>query len=324
MTPPAGTRKAEYGYDYLGRRVQKRVWTYAGGSWATPVVRRFVYQGWRIMLELEGGMGVPPVNTVLRRYTWGLDLAGQNQPVAAERRRFLAGLGAHAQQTIEGGTVASTVDLHGDLIRSTMLLTDESGTVASAVTMYAAFGEPVGGGTAASAVTMYTAFGEPVTWDAAEQVWRVGFPDRGGVSAATRYGYAGGWGYEGGPFGDDMGPAAPGSITLYGANLELPPVTLLHVGERWYEPGIARFIERDPIGLLGGLNVYAYVENECVARVDPAGQSSLYRPEAFVHLLEVELIQGGASSGGITLCVQGQRFIVVAIRYVNPDYSPAS
>jgi hypothetical protein len=71
-TPPDGTQKAEYLYDYLGRRVQKRVWTYAGGSWGAPVVRRFVYAGWRIVLELDGD------NQVVRKYTWGLDLAGQS------------------------------------------------------------------------------------------------------------------------------------------------------------------------------------------------------------------------------------------------------
>ncbi len=67
-----GHRKVEFGYDYLGRRIRKQVWTYNAGVWAEPVVRRYVYHGWRVVLELNGD------NQPLRKYTWGLDLAGLN------------------------------------------------------------------------------------------------------------------------------------------------------------------------------------------------------------------------------------------------------
>jgi hypothetical protein len=73
----SGAQKAQYVYDYLGRRVQKQVWTYAGGSWSPPVARQFVWDGWRLVLEMDGlsgGMGVSPV---IRRYTWGLRLVGE-------------------------------------------------------------------------------------------------------------------------------------------------------------------------------------------------------------------------------------------------------
>jgi hypothetical protein len=87
-----GAQKAEYVYDYLGRRVEKKVWTYAGGSWGTPAVRRFVWSvgvspaNWLLLMELEGSVGVPPVNTVLRKYTWGLDLARQSGSVGVPAR----------------------------------------------------------------------------------------------------------------------------------------------------------------------------------------------------------------------------------------------
>jgi RHS repeat-associated protein len=43
---------------------------------------------------------------------------------------------------------------------------------------------------------------------------------------------------------------------------------------RYYDPGTGRYISPDPIGLVGGGNLYAYVENDPVNWIDPMG---LYR-----------------------------------------------
>jgi len=40
---------------------------------------------------------------------------------------------------------------------------------------------------------------------------------------------------------------------------------------RWYDPQARRFISEDPIGLDGGINLYAYVENNPLNMVDPYG-----------------------------------------------------
>ena len=42
---------------------------------------------------------------------------------------------------------------------------------------------------------------------------------------------------------------------------------------RYYDPQVGRFISRDPIGLLGGLNTYGYVHNNTINRKDPLGES---------------------------------------------------
>ncbi len=109
------------------------------------------------------------------------------------------------------------------------------------------------GGTAVSAVS-YTAFGEVI-----------------GTPPGTRYQYAGGWGYETGGFGED-----PGLLVLEGAP-GTAPITLQHVGFRWYAPSISRFIQRDPLSILGGLNVYAYVDADPLSQIDPEGLLSLLR-----------------------------------------------
>ncbi|TWT45002.1 tRNA nuclease WapA precursor [Phycisphaerae bacterium RAS1] len=133
--------------------------------------------------------------------------------------------------------------LHGDLIGSTMLRTNASGSVAQPPSAVA-----------------YTAFGEPVAGSAVGGALPTGFP---------RYAYAGGYGYE-----SDL-------LVLQGANAELPPIALAHVGWRWYQAGIGRFVQRDPIGLRGGLNTYVYVDNDPAGSLDPDGERKLgggYQP----------------------------------------------
>jgi hypothetical protein len=136
---------------------------------------------------------------------------------------------------------------HGDLIASTMLETDEAG-------------EPIYPGTATSAVLGYTAFGEPV------------FDPN---TVATRYQYAGGWGYHTGLAANDPNVPPNDLLGLRGVNPSLPAITLLHVGARWYDPAIGRFIQRDPIGLRGGLNTYGYCRSDPVVRFDPKGLQSV-------------------------------------------------
>ncbi len=43
------------------------------------------------------------------------------------------------------------------------------------------------------------------------------------------------------------------------------------MGHRWMDPTLGRFINRDPIGFAGGLNMHVYAQNSPVGRVDPEG-----------------------------------------------------
>jgi len=160
----------------------------------------------------------------------------------------------------------------GDQIGTTLHLFSEDGTTQDAP-IYTAFGEPV--------AEVAGGMGEPV----GEAGGGTGVPP-----VTTRYGYAGAWGYGAGAWDGD--PAcqtwegdqpAPGGDTWSDCASPLgtpccdPIAELgwLHVGERYYDPAAGRFVQRDPIGVTGGANVYSYARNLPSLYIDPDGLSVL-------------------------------------------------
>ena len=47
---------------------------------------------------------------------------------------------------------------------------------------------------------------------------------------------------------------------------------LYYFRSRWYEPETGRWLSPDPIGISGGLNLYAFCNNDPVNFVDPMGE----------------------------------------------------
>ncbi|MFO0831448.1 MAG: RHS repeat-associated core domain-containing protein [Phycisphaerales bacterium] len=62
-----------------------------------------------------------------------------------------------------------------------------------------------------------------------------------------------------------------GSFPLYAGYWWDPHLSMYHVRHRVYDPGAGRFLQRDPIGYAGGLNLYIYVGNMPYGFVDPMG-----------------------------------------------------
>ena len=138
-----------------------------------------------------------------------------------------------AQQSVAG---AAEYFL-GDQIGTTRFLTDESTPVAT------------------TNRRVYTAFGELVEMTGTGQ---------------TRYGYAGAWGYQ-----EHDADLSDSPDNILGSPPTGPAIgevfPFLHVGWRYYDPSTGRFLQRDPIGIWGGLNVYGYVAANPVRAVDPDG-----------------------------------------------------
>ena len=58
----------------------------------------------------------------------------------------------------------------------------------------------------------------------------------------------------------------------------LPTMGVWYYKARIYEPELGRFLQTDPIGMEGGINLYAYVENDPVNESDPLGLASSVKP----------------------------------------------
>jgi RHS repeat-associated protein len=68
--PIEAKRKIEFGYDYTGRRIVKRVYGWNGSSYQIERTTKYVYDGWNVIAEVDGN------NRLIKSYTWGQDLSG--------------------------------------------------------------------------------------------------------------------------------------------------------------------------------------------------------------------------------------------------------
>jgi RHS repeat-associated protein len=71
-----------------------------------------------------------------------------------------------------------------------------------------------------------------------------------------------------------------GSRFRYTGQIALPELKLYHYKARAYSAALGRFLQTDPIGFAGGMNMYAYVGNDPVNATDPMGlDNPLDRPD---------------------------------------------
>lgn len=97
------------------------------------------------------------------------------------------------------------------------------------------------------------------------------------------------------PFGNTTSSGTSTTNSFAYAGREFDAIGLYFNRARYYNPTIQRFISEDPIGLHGGINVYAYVENSPANSNDPAG---LWSPRAHDKILD-HALSGCASPSDI-------------------------
>lgn len=74
-----------------------------------------------------------------------------------------------------------------------------------------------------------------------------------------------------GPWGEELEGALSRTSMTYAGTQRNAATGLQYAWHRWYDAGQGRFLSRDPIGFRGGLNLYAYVENNPIGFTDPLG-----------------------------------------------------
>jgi RHS repeat-associated protein len=90
------------------------------------------------------------------------------------------------------------------------------------------------------------------------------------------------WTWFSDPFGTELANGNPGGAGTFTYNLRFPgqifdgQVGLHQNYFRDYDPAVGRYVESDPGGLRGGLNTYAYVEDDPLDGIDPFGRSKIY------------------------------------------------
>jgi RHS repeat-associated protein len=212
-------------YDFLRRRIRRQVWTWNAGVWLETTVTRSVYHGRRVVLELAGSTGLPPAAYITKKYTWGLDLAGLVAS-GAPAGRLDAGYGAPALQGAGGiGGLLAVHDLRtGDPQDDLYLVYTYDGN-----------------GNVGQLIDWSHDPGDPA----------------GAIVAKYEYDPYGNVIAQSGSYGDEN----PFRFSTKQFDAE---TGLIYFGGRYYSPGLGRFLNRDPIGELGGANLYAFVGNDPV------------------------------------------------------------
>ena len=257
-TPQNGELRYRYAYDYLGRRVAKLVEYWDGLGWAPhpSLGSRYVWHGWLLLMELEGSVGVPPADKVIRKYMWGLDLAGLNGNQSPEREG--AGLNAGYPPRRAGRYRRLAAASSAPALQA-------AGGIGGLLAVQDANGTPANPADDLNYVYFYDGNGN------VGQVL-----DVSGPPLKAKYEYD--------PYGknqldpadpNESGPYAAANPFRWSTKYRDAETGLGYWGYRYYDPRLGRWLNRDPIEEDGGANLYGYVQNRPADRTDPLGLASV-------------------------------------------------
>jgi RHS repeat-associated protein len=89
-----------------------------------------------------------------------------------------------------------------------------------------------------------------------------------------------------------------GTFRYSGARIDAETNGLYDFRARMYSPMLGRFMQTDPIGSKGGINRYAYVNNDPLNQTDPSGLWG-FGPQASATVEAGALVAGGGATGSV-------------------------
>jgi RHS repeat-associated protein len=124
--PSGSLLQLNFGYDYMGRRIQKTVSTNGTSGYEGEYTNNFIYDGWNLIAELN------PNASLIGSYLWGTDLSGSAQGAGGVGGLLAINLGTNGVHFVEydgNGNVASLLNANNQTI--------------SAIYEYGPFGEVI-------------------------------------------------------------------------------------------------------------------------------------------------------------------------------------
>jgi RHS repeat-associated protein len=107
--------------------------------------------------------------------------------------------------------------------------------------------------------------------------------ESGGIAA--RYAYT--------PFGEAMSQSGPLADTFrfrFSTKYQDAATGLYYYGYRFYDPQLARFLNRAPIEEQGGLNLYGFVGNDPVNKTDTLGLQVLPSSGRYFNTMDIAAV----------------------------------
>lgn len=242
-----------YAYDSAGRRIQ------IGGSYARTGLpsaltttsyndgnRQTAFGSQTLSYDLNGNLTSDGVNS----YTWN----ARDQLASISG----SGLSASFQYDAVGRRSSKTVNsaTTGFLYNGDNIAQEQSGGSATANILGGGLDEFFGRTESSGTTTpLVDALGSPIA-----------LADSSGA-VQTQYTYD--------PFGSTSITGTSSTNPSQYTGRENDGTGLYYYRARYYSPSMQRFISEDPMGLLAGINIYAYANNNPVSFADPSGMSPL-------------------------------------------------
>ncbi|MBI2441626.1 MAG: RHS repeat-associated core domain-containing protein [Lentisphaerae bacterium] len=248
--------RVEIAYDYMSRRVSKKVYSKSSSNFEFQIssISYFLYDGWNLIREITTATGL---GSITDDYVWGLDLSGSLQGAGGIGGLLARYRTEHRYYDGQDMLIICHRPPGNPENKQTLRINE------SAWSAHQAHGDTLGacdGSSVSNSAFLYTYDGNGNVSELLQST--VNSPQ----SIVGHYEYS--------PFGETIaaiGPEAQDNPFHFSTKYTDEETGLVMYPKRPYSPGLGRWLSRDTIGTRGGKNLYGFVANSPIHRIDPLG-----------------------------------------------------